>query len=787
MKSEPMVAPGPISARRHLGWYLPAALLFLLCVLFWRAALLHDRILIHGETIHFDLLMLLLQSQALEADPGILWNDKLYGGFPLFAEGQAAFAQPLKLALALLLGPASAMMAYHFLAMFGAALGTLLLGREIGLSRSAACFAGLGTGFSIVFVFFHNNMVCAGTLTWVPWVLLGVERWLRRPDIASVLWLALPATLLVLSGYPHFAHGVAIYIVCRVFVEACYRDGRAQARAQWRRLLLMGAAGVILAIGLAAVQLLPLAELVSESHRSEGIGLLYPSSLTMHVRGLLFSFIGHYSDPSAPNLQSLGSAFVSSLFLCGLVVCRDRRIVAHGIAALVLYNLGVQELSPLFRVVYEHSLVPGIHAFRFMWAYVAIFVVGASLVAGGALDALGGRAAQRGFARIEARVFGGGVLLLSAVAIGALVISYYHPEYGRTQLVMALMFAPACVLPLAMRRPAWTARFAVGLLILECVALRFDVFHFADRNILAEPRQMEAIRADRRAVDDYRVMDMTAASSFGYMPPDSPGLERGFRSMINSLTPMANLLWQLPSIDSVSSLGLHRRHLLYELTRNEFHEQTGTPGRRFIDVLGVRYVTAGSGMDLAHAQAIYGAPQDWSVYRNSHALPRFQLYSAARAFPTPEEAIAHWAERAVDELFIDSPGPGFSAGASGPGASTASLAVLRHTPSRSVVRVKSTSPVWLFMADANYPGWRVRIGGQLAPLFSAQVLGKAVEVPAGDNTVEFEFLPWSFRAGLVLSLLSMVAILVLLAVHLGGRRQSRSSCVNRLPPASPGQ
>ena len=153
-----------------------------------------------------------LDSKGVEVDPVSLCNDNHSGGFPLLAEGQAAFAQPLKLALALLLGPASAMMAYHFLAMFGAALGTLLLGREIGLSRSAACFAGLGTGFSIVFVFFHNNMVCAGTLTWVPWVLLGVERWLRRPDIASVLWLALPATLLVLSGYPHFAHGVAIYL-----------------------------------------------------------------------------------------------------------------------------------------------------------------------------------------------------------------------------------------------------------------------------------------------------------------------------------------------------------------------------------------------------------------------------------------------------------------------------------------------------------------------------------------------------------------------------------------------
>ena len=126
--------------------------------------------------------------------------------------------------------------------------------------------------------------------------------------------------------------------------------------------------------------------------------------------------------------------------------------------------------------------------------------------------------------------------------------------------------------------------------------------------------------------------------------------------------------------------------------------------------------------------------RDWSVYRNSHALPRFQLYSAARAFPTPEEAIAHWAERAVDELFIDSPGPGFSAGASGPGASTASLAVLRHTPSRSVVRVKSTSPVWLFMADANYPGWRVRIGGPPPPPFPAPGFCRANRGSAGGHT-----------------------------------------------------
>ncbi|MBP8926861.1 MAG: hypothetical protein KBG75_13455 [Pseudomonadales bacterium] len=760
-----MIARTAPCADNLRAWLSPALILFVMCVVFWWPALAQGKILIHGETIHFDLLMMVLQSRVFDPDPGILWNDMLYGGFPLFAEGQAGFAQPLKLLLALLFDPASAMMAYHFLAMFTGAFGMLFLGREIGLSRAAALFASVAAAFSISWIFFHNNMVCAGTLAFAPWVLLGTERWLRRPDLASILWLGLPAALMVLSGYPHFAHGVAIHIACRLLVEVCYREGRMQAGSQLSSLLLTGSAAVALAVGLCAVQLLPLVELVGESHRSEGIGLLYPSSFLMHVRGLLFSFLGHYTDPAAPNLQGLGSAFVFAIFLCGVAICPDRRVVTHAVAAVVLYNLGIQELSPVFRVAYEHSLIPGMHAFRFMWGYVIISVIGCALVAGGALDALTGRVPMRSFGRLDPRTVGVAALLAASVGVAVLSVRYFHLEYGRLQLLIAVAFAPICLALFAAGHRKWLSRIAVAFLMLECVTVRFNVFHFAERSILDAPAQLGTIRGDATAGGDFRIMDMTEASSFGYMPPDSPDLEGGFRSMMASLTPMANLLWNLSSIDSVSSLGLHRRHLLYDITREEFFERTGEPGRRFIDVLGVRYVTARSGLQLALASDLYARANDWGVYRNSNALPRFQLYHTSRAFETPEAALRHWPERATDEIYIDSAKPPPLVSAAQASDADAQLTVVQHQPTRSVVRVVSAAPVWLFMADANYPGWHARMDGMPTTLYSAQVLGKAVELPPGEHLVEFEFIPATFRLGLGVSALGILVALLILVLH----------------------
>src|ERR1035437_8486692 len=78
------------------GWLLASLVIVAATVLFWWPALFQSKLIVHGETIHQDLPFIAVLSNVLSGKAGILWNDMVYGGFPLFAEGQAAFANPIK-------------------------------------------------------------------------------------------------------------------------------------------------------------------------------------------------------------------------------------------------------------------------------------------------------------------------------------------------------------------------------------------------------------------------------------------------------------------------------------------------------------------------------------------------------------------------------------------------------------------------------------------------------------------------------------------------------------------
>jgi uncharacterized membrane protein YfhO len=86
-----------------------------------------------------------------------------------------------------------------------------------------------------------------------------------------------------------------------------------------------------------------------------------------------------------------------------------------------------------------------------------------------------------------------------------------------------------------------------------------------------------------------------------------------------------------------------------------------------------------------------------------------------------------------------------------------------HGPTRYEFSTDFAAPGWLFVADANYPGWTATIDGEPAPLLTAQLLGKAVAVDAGRHMVELRFRSRSLQTGLVLSSAGL-GLLVLLLV-----------------------
>jgi hypothetical protein len=88
------------------------------------------------------------------------------------------------------------------------------------------------------------------------------------------------------------------------------------------------------------------------------------------------------------------------------------------------------------------------------------------------------------------------------------------------------------------------------------------------------------------------------------------------------------------------------------------------------------------------------------------------------------------------------------------------------------VDVETPGAAILRLADMWYPDWTVRVDGRPAELLRADHALRAVAVPAGRHRVEFRYESPSVRQGMVLSLASVVAALLLLGAGwvLGRRR-----------------
>jgi hypothetical protein len=76
--------------------------------------------------------------------------------------------------------------------------------------------------------------------------------------------------------------------------------------------------------------------------------------------------------------------------------------------------------------------------------------------------------------------------------------------------------------------------------------------------------------------------------------------------------------------------------------------------------------------------------------------------------------------------------------------------VTSYSAERVEIAVSTAAEGYLLLTDAYYPGWTATVNGQTAPIRQADILFRAVQVPAGESTVVFEYRPWWWPSILVL-------------------------------------
>jgi len=697
---------------------------------------------VQGDALSVSLPLQHVLADALSRGELPLWSNEIYGGHPIFAEGQGGFAHPLNWLLFGTLPTVYAHGLLHLLCLWIAALGTFALCRALGLGAMASTFAGLALAFSQDWLALTGNSAIALASAFVPGVLWAAERWWRRPDVGRSGVLAIAIAAVVLAGYPQALHAATLLVLVTFLVRA----DRAWWRAPWRHLG-AGVLAVGVALGLSAIQLLPTFELIGESVRAEGVGLVTSVDPLLALRGLFFT-IGR----RAALEPGLGSLLVLGLALLGL--SRGRTVVAWALGSLFLLQLSLGDTSPLYRLL--HHTLPGLESFRITHLYETIALVGVVVLAAHGVERLAKSAhpGKRWLAWV------GSLSVLLGVACFALhdsevrVVGYAFPVIALALVVVLRGRGLAHAVPVSL----------VGLLLLEILVMRMPLHRFVDANIVREPPPIVRFLLERHPERrDFKVASVPHFfSQIGFMSASTRGLARLAGLCLSSMDAGSNLLWGIPSLNANLALSLARRVAVSDLIVADVRgDSLRAPGWRFLDVTNVRYVVAhNQHREAPHSEFLdevfYDDDYRFFARENRFSRGRLQLYTPAevRWVADADAAVAEFS-RAGESLVLE--GDPAAAG-SGVGEVPATIVVADSQAERTSVVLEAADPTWLVVADAPYPGWHATVDAEPVPIYAANVLGKAVAVPAGTHRVEMLFRPASFARGRVISLATVLVV-----------------------------
>lgn len=107
----------------------------------------------------------------------------------------------------------------------------------------------------------------------------------------------------------------------------------------------------------------------------------------------------------------------------------------------------------------------------------------------------------------------------------------------------------------------------------------------------------------------------------------------------------------------------------------------------------------------------------------------------------------------------------------GAAAEVEKLTVRSFDAEQVVLHAEATSPALLVLADADYPGWQATVDGVPVPILRANLMFRAVSVPAGTHDIVFAYRSAIWRLGMGISLAMCILILGALGLSARSSRQ----------------
>jgi hypothetical protein len=754
-----------------------AALVFVgLALFFFGLAIFGDRTVYTGDLECFigprDRF---LASSIANGDGIPQWAPGIFGGAPGLASQEFGFLYPPNFLLALLAGDrAKAIgLALHFVL---GAFGVLALARRLGASEGAALLSGTAFMFGGAVVCAHvapPYVVSAAWTAWAAWAALGMARRQGGVAVATIAFLSI-----FLEGEP-FGCPLAALVAFGVVLVSEDLFGVA------RTIAFLGLAAV-LSMLLGAAQLFPSFAVLDETARAKGITFALASEWSFwpgEALGFLVPFaFGHHANPPSVWIDAVfpdgkrawAEAYylgpvVLALALVGVTRLKESALARAG-TALVLgaTPLALGKFTPVFKLFYDFA--PGGKFLRYPAKLMVFAALGAALLAASGLDGLGKRT-KLAVSALSAFLAASLLALLyvhfDAADLGASIDALGVPrvkglaaiENLEPRLLHVAVFALGGLLVLLRPRGRKEAAL-LALVVLDLGLTLRPAVYLAPREpferaprvapVLAEVSKEDGFPARVIGTEGARALAPEDERSAGFpgdydlarvegLEPDA-GLGEGVLDQQGFLSNppfrfalMALRLGKLPAVDQAIRLGAR-----YLLVQNEDLGREATLVRTVGSRSLLRLERSPPWASL-HGNVTYAKGEDASKKRFDAAR-----LASVPSFDPRRDCVIEAAEQPCD-----------------PGARGSVRLASRFGLQAFDLDVETSGPSWLVVREAWASGWTATVDGAPAEIAPADVLFRAVHLPAGAKRVAFRFAAPRAREGAIVSLVTAFSLLLL--------------------------
>lgn len=712
-----------------------------------------------------------------------LWDPTGFGGRPLVGNPQAGLFYPL-IWVAQYWGNASSLCWLTVGHLLFGGVGVYVLTRRLGYQPLAAVVAGgcFEASPYLIAHTFEGHYPHVWSACWYPWAFWAMEMATKRK--AAGFWL-LPVILALtfLTGHPQEWYYLVVALTIWVLAGAT-RDFRRGEAAQgmgrvlcWGGLLGLSLAFCALELGpeLAAGpwilkrSVIPLAQV--NRYHLHGLNLF--QLLSPFALGRPDSYAGH--DNYWETVLSIGLAPLC-LAIVGVLKHANRQLMMRWLVVVILSVLfAAGRKLGLYSLVYE--ILPGMDRFRVPSRTLFLASLGASILAGGGVDALlreDGQGIDWGFLRTRLR---GGLISLGVVV---LILPIVLPKILLTKAQGGLDEEVAQREARAARTLATSPIFwlsLVGVVGVVTIAGR------AKGGRHAAAWGLGTVALVELAVYGQALLICAPVSSF-LGGAEVGGVLSVIRNDSERLQRVASIGSALPDLRAVAE-GVEKTNIndgfqiqhaadLYERLYAFLDPATpeggkdrpmdgavswhrGRMAKVVLDQMSARYVVAGgegSVDELASLERVATTLGKSAVWRNRGSLPRAFVVPNVRVSAggggDPVATVAGLDVRREVLMGFDPLPPG-------PRQEFMAAGLNMDDPDEPVVSVATEAPGLLVLGNTWMPGWTATVDGEPAEVHRGNHWAQVVAIRrAGRHEVVFKYQPPGYTTGMAVALVSIL-------------------------------